>query len=194
LLSDGTVLIASGWFAGPLAQIYDPASESFSRTGDLSIDRHSHTATLLLDGSVLIAGGNTGCCTPVATAEVYHPQVVKPAPRLLSLSGVENNSGAIQHSATYEVVSDQNPALPGEIVIIYCTGIVAGNAIPPQVAIGGRMTEVLWFGDVSGFSGLNQINARIPNGVAAGGGIQVRLNYMGRPSNAVSTAIAAGQH
>lgn len=54
LLSDGTVLIASGWFAGPVAQIYDPASQSFSRTGDLSTDRHFHTATLLLDGSVLI--------------------------------------------------------------------------------------------------------------------------------------------
>jgi hypothetical protein len=106
LLSDGTVLIASGWFAGPVAQIYDPTSGSFSHTGDLSIDRHSHTATLLLDGSVLIAGGYTDCCTPVATAEVYHPQVVKPAPRLLA---------PIQHATTYELVSDRNPAAPGEI-------------------------------------------------------------------------------
>jgi uncharacterized protein (TIGR03437 family) len=192
MLSDGSVLIAGGrWFLGPIAQIYNPASGAFSRTGDMTTDRYVYAATLLNDGTVLMSGG-TSLQVPVASAELYHPAVVKPAARLLSLSGDGSGAGAIQHASTYEIVSDQNPAVPGEIVIIYCTGLIEGSAIPPQVAIGGRMAEVIWFGSTPGYPGLNQINVRIPNGVAAGSAIPVWMNYMGRPSNDVSMTTTAG--
>ena len=195
LLSDGKVLVAAGWFAGPIAQVFDPVSETFSRTGNLTISRQSHTATLLPDGSVLIVGGSNSdgpmCCVPLASAELYHPPVVKPAAQLLSLPG--GGEGAFQHAFTYSVVSSQNPAMPGEIVVIYCTGLVDGSVVPPQVAIGGRMGEVLWFGNVPGFSALNQINVRVPDGVGARSPVQVLLNYLGRPSNIVTMAVADGK-
>src|SRR5262249_31931486 len=119
LLSDGSVLIAGGWwFLGPIAQTYDPESGAFSRTGDMTTDRLGYTATLLTDGSVLMSGGTAPegnmCCVPLASAELYHPAVVKPASRLLSLSGDGTGTGAIQHASTYEVVSDQNPAAAAE--------------------------------------------------------------------------------
>jgi hypothetical protein len=200
LLSDGSVLIAGGWFAGPRAQIYDPASGTFSGTGDMTTERHEFAATLLNNGAVLMSGGTHSmgsgldlgtymCCIPLASAELYHPSVVKPAARLLSLSGDGTGAGAIQHASTYAVVSDQNPAVAGEIVIIYCTGLIDGSVIPPQVPIGGRMAEVLWFGNTPGYPGLNQINVRVPAGMPGGPAVSVRLDYLGRPSNEVTIAV-----
>jgi hypothetical protein len=194
LLSDGSVLIAGGvWFLGPIAQIYDPASGAFSRTGDMTTDRWGYAATLLNDGTVMMSGGTAPqgnmCCVPLASAELYHSSVVKPAARLLSLSGDGLGAGAIQHSSTYEVVSGQNPAVAGEIVIIYCTGLIDGSVIPPQLAIGGRMAEVLWFGNTPGYPGLNQINVRVPAGISPGSAVSVRLDYLSRPSNEVTFAV-----
>jgi hypothetical protein len=189
LLSDGSVLVAGGWwFFGPVAQIYDPASGAFSRTPDMTTDRRSYAATLLNDGTVLLSGG-TSLQVPVATAELYHPAVVKSPPRLLSLAGDGGGAGAIQHAGTYQVVSDQDPAVPGETVIIYCTGLINGSAVPPQVSIGGRMADVLWFGNTPGYPALDQMNVRIPVGVAAGNAVPVRMSYLSRPSNDVSITV-----
>ena len=55
------------------------------------------------------------------------------------------------------------------------------------------MGEVLWFGNVPGFSALNQINVRVQDGVGARSPVQVLLNYLGRPSNIVTMAVADGK-
>src|SRR5439155_3197818 len=47
VLSDGTVLIAAGYFDSTRAQIYDPTAGTFSRTGDMNSARKNYTATLL---------------------------------------------------------------------------------------------------------------------------------------------------
>ena len=70
LLSSGKVLIVGGGntgggvppFAGDgsaTAEVYDPATGTFTPTGNMSTARIGQTATLLLDGRVLIAGGIT---------------------------------------------------------------------------------------------------------------------------------------
>jgi len=59
LLPDGMVLIAGGKNGVPLAsaELYDPASGTWTATGSLVANaRQTHTATLLLDGGVLVAG------------------------------------------------------------------------------------------------------------------------------------------
>jgi hypothetical protein len=64
MLSGGQVLAISGVIAsGPFAiltssvELYDPASGTFTVSGSLSKARLNHTATLLLDGRVLVTGG-----------------------------------------------------------------------------------------------------------------------------------------
>jgi hypothetical protein len=202
LLPDGRVLIGglnlqSGYgMAISHADLYDPITGTFSATGNMLAPRASHTATLLTDGTVLLAGGAAwfpgGVSRPfidVNIAEIYHPETLVPAPTLLSLSGDGNGQGAIQHAATYQLVSSDNPAVAGEILVAYCTGLVDGNVIPPQIVIGGRMAEVVWFGNTPGYAGLNQVNVRVPGGVAAGDTVLVRLNYLSRPSNEVTISV-----
>jgi hypothetical protein len=69
------------------AELYDPATGSWIQTGTLIARREQHTATLLPNGTVLIAGGlgrdATATGAPyLATAELY----VDPTPTLLNIS------------------------------------------------------------------------------------------------------------
>jgi N-acetylneuraminic acid mutarotase len=76
LLSNGKVLVAGGdvygaWPAISLntAELYDPATGIWSVTNNLNTSRRGHTATLLPNRKVLIAGGdNQG---ELASAELY---------------------------------------------------------------------------------------------------------------------------
>lgn len=66
----GMVLVVGGNnVAGDLStELYDPASGTFTATGSTLVKRAGHTATQLLDGRVLIAGGGS------ETAELYDPK------------------------------------------------------------------------------------------------------------------------
>jgi N-acetylneuraminic acid mutarotase len=77
LLPDGQVLVAGGEDANldPLssAELYNPATGTWSRTGSMTTPRAGQSATLLHSGQVLIAGG-TGA---TAAAELYNPATGK---------------------------------------------------------------------------------------------------------------------
>lgn len=79
LLADGRVLVVGGadLMDGidnlATAEIYDPASGKFTRTGSMTHGRAEHTATLLKDGRVLVAGGFGGGTNSLSSAEIYDP-------------------------------------------------------------------------------------------------------------------------
>jgi hypothetical protein len=85
LLGSGKVLIAGGFSCDSngnctslrSAEIYDPASGTFSGAGNMTINRDSHTMTLLNSGRVLIAGGqnctSATSCSALNSAEIYDP-------------------------------------------------------------------------------------------------------------------------
>ena len=80
LLNNGMALIAGGTGSPntliPLAgaELYNPATGIFTATGSLNTARHRHTATLLNNGTVLIAGGSAGfSAIALGSAELYDP-------------------------------------------------------------------------------------------------------------------------
>jgi hypothetical protein len=87
LLASGKVLITGGYNEagvggsflepGPVlssAEIYDPVAGTITAAGNMIEARASHSATLLQDGRVLLAGGynSTG---PLASSEIYDPTI-----------------------------------------------------------------------------------------------------------------------
>jgi uncharacterized protein (TIGR03437 family) len=72
---------------------------------------------------------------------------------------------------------------------MYTTSLFEGGLIPPQVAIGGTLAEILYFGDAPGFPGYNQVNFRVPGGVVPGPAVSVRLTYIGRSSNTLTIGL-----
>ena len=58
------------------AELYDPASGTWTRTASMNDARFDHTATLFPDGTLLVAGGlvdEGDPSTVLATAELYDP-------------------------------------------------------------------------------------------------------------------------
>jgi hypothetical protein len=82
LLKDGRVLVVGGGTTRlrgetPVAsaEIYDPAQRAFLPTGEMSVPRYKHAATLLPDGRVIVIGG-TGprlWADRKASSEIYDP-------------------------------------------------------------------------------------------------------------------------
>lgn len=81
-LPNGTVLVTGGsgntvydgsyFHAG--AEVYDPGAGTWTTTGSMASKRVSHTATLLRNGKVLVAGGFDALNTH-ASAELYDPDL-----------------------------------------------------------------------------------------------------------------------
>lgn len=111
------------------------------------------------------------------------------APGLFSVSQNGRGQGAILHADTFELASSSRPATAGEALAVYLTGLGQTTSPGPQVTIGGVGADVLFAGDAPGLVGVNQVNVRVPTGVAPGSAVPVRLTHRGRMSNEVTIAV-----
>jgi hypothetical protein len=81
LLANGKVLVVGGQTSADAcsqctshtAEIYDPATQTFTPTGNMLVARSFHTAVLLPDGRVVIAGGFTEVAGGSSSVEIYDP-------------------------------------------------------------------------------------------------------------------------
>src|SRR5262249_54994595 len=100
--ADGPVLIAGeyrptesapGYEDLRSAEVYDPSAGTFTPTGDMIGLQIGHTATLLPNGRVLIAGGHASdwCCP----AQVNNPELYDPLTGTFSLTGAFASGGNV---------------------------------------------------------------------------------------------------
>ncbi|MFN8516965.1 MAG: kelch repeat-containing protein [Chloroflexia bacterium] len=79
LMADGRVFVAGGAPSGRLAditnaaEIFDPATGEWTPAAPMRTPRLGHTATLLGNGRILVAGGTMGTSSNSSLAEVYDP-------------------------------------------------------------------------------------------------------------------------
>src|ERR1039458_3245774 len=109
------------------------------------------------------------------------------APGIFITSGTQ---GAILN-VSYQLINASNPAKPGDVIQIFCTGLGATNPpsttgqpavsgvalIQPTVTVGG-ITAVLQYAGVSpGFVGLYQVNVVIPSSVTPGPAVPLAMPF-----------------
>ena len=121
LLANGKVLVAGsfvgsseGVIALASAELYDPATGSWTPTGSMDQTRGYHTATLLNDGTVLVAGGSGGG----PGSELYDPS-----------SGSWTPTGSMVEMRSYHTAT----LLPDGTVLVAGGGTTIGQAATAEL-------------------------------------------------------------
>jgi uncharacterized protein (TIGR03437 family) len=130
-------------------------------------------------------------------------------PAVFTQDGSGQGAGAIvvaQSDGTEFLNTPSTPASAGDALVIYCTGlgavspaVTAGTLAPSTqytqttnpvtVTVGGQIAAVFFAGLTPGFTGLYQVNAYVPVGVATGAAVPVVVSVAGISSPAVTVAI-----
>ncbi len=127
------------------------------------------------------ANANIAVSNNGVTGATINVPVLAAQPGIFAYSVGGNSFGAILH-ANFQLADTGHPAMAGETVLIYCTGLGAVNTTPgdgvagsgqttaatPSVTMGGKNAAVSFSGLAPGFVGLYQINAVVPSGLASG--------------------------
>lgn len=119
---------------------------------------------------------NNGTKSPTISVPVLAAQ-----PGIINYAAAGGNFGVILHS-NFQLADSAHPAVPGETVLIYCTGLGAVSSPPADgaaangqsmvsaanVMIGSVKAKVSFSGLAPGFVGLYQVNAVVPSSLVNG--------------------------
>jgi hypothetical protein len=152
LLPDGTVLITGGQApAGgshfavlATAELYDPQTQTFTllsgngscpgSPGCMTTARMNHTATLQLDGTVLIAFGSDGV-NPLGSTETYNPQTRTFSPGPTTTPRFGHAATLLQRPATTITLrSSLNPSEAGQKITLTAT-VKTGDGVAPAGSV-----------------------------------------------------------
>jgi uncharacterized protein (TIGR03437 family) len=163
LLPGGHVLIVGGYDgdsydsgvqALPDGEDYDPSTGSFTSAGSVVQFRDGHTATLLPDGTVLIAGGTVGDAHDPAAAELYIPPL----------------RAASSASLTGPLAPESQASLFGSRL---AATTESASPLSPPASLGGISLRVIDSAGTERLASLlsvspSRIDFEVPAGIAAG--------------------------
>ena len=137
-LANGKVLVTGGVGAGffSSAELFDPAASGgaggFIATGSMTTPREQHSATLLPNGRVLVAGGTPDGPSVLSSAELYTPTVCAPfntpAGSNVAVQPADTTTGQMPVTVTFSSVTQ-----PGTTSL---TMNVSGPAPPANFQLG----------------------------------------------------------
>lgn len=123
-------------------------------------------------------------------SQAVNVTVIGVAPALFTADGTGKRLIATQH-LNFSKVTGDSPAVPGEEVVLYGTGLGATNpplltnnssppagapaAEMPVITMGGQPAQVLYAGAAGVYPGLYQINLIVPNVVAGDQEVVIRM-------------------
>jgi hypothetical protein len=178
----------------PSAELYDPAAGTFTHADNLIAERELHTATLLNDGTVLIAGGSDlrdNLPPPDPSAELYETTFARVSPPFLSFGsqaiGMTTSGGGKILTLTN---SDQSSPL--NITQVTINGVnpsdfAETNNCLGSIAVGGSCTVTVTF--TPGGAGTRTGNVVIVNNNDSSGSLKVPLRgtgFVGSPTVSLS--------
>jgi hypothetical protein len=117
LLADGRVLVTGAGSPDAQPQTYNPATNTWTAAGTMIVLRNTHTATLLPNGRVLVAGGRRVFGINCFTRLLAHAEVYDPATNTWTAT-MAMTGGRSNHTAT--------PLADGRILVSggsHCTGL-----------------------------------------------------------------------
>jgi uncharacterized protein (TIGR03437 family) len=148
-------------------------------------------------GKATVVVVNNGAASLPVEVDVLPAQ-----PGIFTTDGVR---AAALHGVGLAPITAENPASPGEIIVLYGTGLgpvenppgtgvlapqspLSHVSVPPLVTIAGQDAAVGFAGLAPLFAGLFQLNVRVPAGVAAGDRAVV-ISSGGRSSKSAAVAV-----
>jgi uncharacterized protein (TIGR03437 family) len=204
---NGASFVAAGIAPGEIATIFGTdltSSTGIDLTSGLPLPTTFQNVTVMVNGSAapLFAVDNvngqqqinfqvpfevSGTTAKIAVVNNTSTGPTVAVPVLEAHPGIFNYTagglvfGAILH-ANFQLANTGDPAVAGETVLIYCTGLGAVSSAPadgaaskgqttlamPVVTIGGANAPVSFSGLAPSFVGLYQVNATVPAGLKSG--------------------------
>jgi uncharacterized protein (TIGR03437 family) len=203
------------------AQLNGPSGIAMDRAGNLFIAESNRIRKLSPAGIITTVAGSgpcsyTNCFSgdggPASNAQLDHPSAVavdsagnvyvadsgNGAIRLLEPVGPPFSSAVSVNGVTSAASNLAGAVSPGEMVVLYGTGIGPGQLAPLQLDAAGRVATTLagtqvWFNGIPGpvvYTSSTQVAAVVPYEVN-GTTVQVQVSYQGQTSEPVTVPLAA---
>jgi hypothetical protein len=150
LLPNGQVLLTGGNTDGGdvnWSELFDPSTGSFTRSGDMLTARDSHTATVLAEGTVLIAGGgsyNNGTLASTSSTESYDSTTGQFSPAG-SMTTPRASHAAVLLNNGQVLITGGNISIPAEGTNRTFTGTSSAELYTPPAPPGPSIDQTAQF-------------------------------------------------